>query len=409
VNEPSIIGESGLLMDYETGQVLFEKDAHIRRYPSSTTKILTALIILENHTLDEVVIVDAESPFVEGSKIFIFDGESLTVEQLLNAMLIASANDCAEALAVYHSGSIENFAMEMNKRAYELGALDSHFVNPHGLHNEDHYTTAYDLAILAQEAYSHPAFQEIVAKKTYSIPPTPYQKETRYMSTTNHFLNDSKLMLYNGKYVRVQYDIVDGMKTGYTVVSKNNLVSTAQKNGDRLISVVLKSNSNNIYVDSRTLLDYGFDHFKYQNFTFSGNRIVSIAIDNGTVDFADLYAESSVSGMIPADLDPSEIIEKQTLYPIELPIEPGEPLGTLQYFINDQMIGETFLITDQKIVEKTLAMTVKNTLVRKDGLGNLNIHYYLEVLFNLIISFLLWRTIITLIRIIRNRRRKKSA
>ena len=111
--------ESGILIDFSTGQILYEKDAHIQRYPSSTTKILTALIILENHTLDEIVTVDDDSPFVEGSKIFIFAGENLSVEQLLSAMLVTSANDCAEALAIYHSGSIEEFSNVMNKRAAE--------------------------------------------------------------------------------------------------------------------------------------------------------------------------------------------------------------------------------------------------------------------------------------------------
>jgi D-alanyl-D-alanine carboxypeptidase (penicillin-binding protein 5/6) len=407
--QPNITGEYAILMDQKSGQILYDKSADATWYPASTTKVLTALIILENHTLDEVVTVDGESPFVDGSKIFIFEDEQLTVEQLINAMLIASANDCAEALAVFHSGSIENFSLEMNQRAYALGAVNSNFVNPHGLHSDEHYSTARDMALIAQAAYSLPAFQEIVAKRTYSIDPTEYQAETRYMSSTNHFINGSKRMLYNGVYVQERYDIVDGIKTGYTTKSKNNLISTAQKNGSRLISVVLKSSSQSIYIDSRSLLDYGFDNYKYHNFTFSGNKVTQMNIENGNIDSIDIFAQDSISGMVPADFTLDDIEEKLVLDPIELPVEPEKPLGTLEYYVEGDLIGSTVLITDQHVVEQTMGMTVKSYLVREDGLGNLNYRYYLNIVINLLISFLIWRTLITMIRIINRRRKRKKA
>ncbi len=407
-SKPEIVGESGILIDYTTGQILYEKNAYETYYPSSTTKILTALIILENHSLDEVVTVDAESPFVDGSKIFIFEDEKLTVEQLLSAMLIASANDCAEALAVYHSGSIEMFAQEMNERAKELGALDSNFVNPHGLHDNNHYTTAYDFSLITREAYANPIFQAIVATSNYVIPPTEYQVETRYMKTTNHFLYDTKLMYYEGHYIPIKYDIVDGIKTGYTTVSKNNLVSTAKKNGNRLISVVFKSDSSNIYIDSRKLFDYGFDSFKYHNFTFSGNKITSIPIKNGTLNAADLYAEETISGMIPIDYDLGDIQEEIELIEPQFPILENQSLGKITYRVNGVVIGESNLITDQDIFEKTLSMTAMNMIVRKDGLGKLDYKYYVNIILNLLISFIVWRIIMTSYRLYRrNKKRKK--
>lgn len=403
----NLTGEYAILIDQDTGQVLYEKNADTRWYPASTTKILTALIILENHTLDEVVTIDGESPFVEGSKIFIFEGEQLTVEQLLNAMLIASANDCAEALARFHSSTLEDFAMQMNKRAFELGATESHFINPHGLHDEDHYTTARDLALISKAAYDLPAFQEIVSKTTYSIPPNDYQPETRYMKTTNHFINSDKRMLYKGTYVPETYEIVDGIKTGYTTASHHNLVSTAQKDGDRLVSVVLDSDAQNIYVDSRTLIDYGFDTFRYHNFTFAGSKITEIAIEDGNVSSLALFARDSVSGMVQKDLPADEIEEIMTLDEVQLPIEADQTLGTLAFVVGGETIGSTPLISDQAVVVQTFSMTLKDHLIRRDGLGHLDTRYYVDILVNLLLSLLIWRSVITLFRIARRRRKRR--
>ncbi|MBN2261174.1 MAG: D-alanyl-D-alanine carboxypeptidase [Clostridiales bacterium] len=407
VDKPNIIGESAILIDYSSGQILYEKDAYSKFYPSSTTKILTALIILENHKLDEVVTIDSNSPYVEGSKIFIFEDEKLTVEQLLNAMLIASANDCAEALAVYHSGSIEAFADAMNERAKELGASNSNFVSPHGLHDDNHYTTAYDLSLITREAYKNPIFQEIVAKSFYSIEPTEYQPETRNMQTTNHFLASNDLIYYEGKYIPVTYKIVDGIKTGYTTMSKNNLVSTAQKNGIRLISIVFKSDANSIYSDSRKLLDYGFDTFKYHSFTFSGNKITSTPIENATKNNVDLFADQTISGLIPNDFDVQNIEEVIQVEPLSLPISENQILGSVEYYAGEQFVGRANLMTDESIEEKTLLITLKNTFIKKNGLGQIEYGYYLNIFFNILISFIIWRTVITIWKI-RQRKKKKK-
>ena len=405
---PNIVGNSGILIDYSTGQILYEKNSSGKFYPSSTTKILTALIILENHHLDEVVIIDSDSPFVDGSKIFIFENEELTVEQLLKSMLVASANDCAEALAVYHSGSIEAFSKEMNEKAKEIGALNSNFMNPHGLHDENHCTTAYDLSLIAREAYKNPIFQEIVKMSTYSIEPTEYQEETRYMKTTNKFLNSTDLIYYKGKYVTAKYNIVDGMKTGYTTVSKSNLVSTAQKNGIRLISVVLKSDPNNIYSDSRAILDYGFDNYKYHSFTFSGNKITSIPIENGTKNSADLFSDETITGLIPKDFNIENINEIINTNPITLPISENQVLGSIEYHVGDQLIGKSNLITDADVIEKTFLITLQNYLIKKNGLGEIEYNYYFNIAINILISFILWRTIITISRIKSKKKRLKK-
>lgn len=403
---PDLTGQYVILIDQQTGQTLFEKQADDPWYPASTTKILTALIILENHTLDEIVTVDGESPFVDGSKIFIFEGEQLTVEQLLNAMLIASANDCAEALARFHSGSLEAFAEAMNLRAQQLGATHSHFVNPHGLHDPEHYTTARDLARIARAAYALPAFRDIVSKKTYSIPPTEFQPETRYMSSTNPFINGDGRQLYDGKYVPEIYDIVDGIKTGYTTASHHNLVATAQQGGDRLITVVMDSDNSGVYVDTRHLLDYGFSSYQFHTFTFAGNRITQVPIEGGTISDLDLFARDSISAMVPVDMDLESAEPVITLDDVTLPITEGQVLGTLAYVSNGTTIGSTPLIAGEDVAVLTWQMRMKDLLIDRDGLGRLNLKYYMDIGVNLLVTLLVWRTLVTAYRIFRRRRKK---
>ncbi len=168
---PEVYGEHFLLVFEDTDQVLYENNAHERIYPASTTKIMTALVVLE-HTedLNEIVNVDSESPFVGGSMIFIDVNEKISVLNLLHGMLVSSGNDAAAALAVHVAGSIDKFAEMMNAKAEELGCEDTHFVNPHGLHDPDHYTTVSDLYLIAKEAMSKEVFREIVGKGNYKKP-----------------------------------------------------------------------------------------------------------------------------------------------------------------------------------------------------------------------------------------------
>ncbi len=150
-------------------------------YPASTTKIMTALLILENHDLNEIITIDAETPFTEGSRIYVLEDEQFTVEQLLYALMLQSANDAAVALAKYHSGTVEAFAEEMNAKAKELGALNTNFTNPNGLPDDNHTTTAFDMAQIARHAMANTTFRDIVGTVRYEIPPTPLQEETRYL------------------------------------------------------------------------------------------------------------------------------------------------------------------------------------------------------------------------------------
>ena len=170
-NTPTITAPHGVLIDYETGNVLFSKNAHKQAYPASTTKVMTAILTLENANLNDRVTIDYDL-YVEGSSMFLLKGESFTVEELLKALLIKSANDCAEALAIHITGSVEKFVEMMNKRAKELGALNTNFVNPHGLADPNHVTTAYDLAMIAKHAMTFDTFREIVSTTMLNLDAT---------------------------------------------------------------------------------------------------------------------------------------------------------------------------------------------------------------------------------------------
>ncbi len=251
---PSIMGEAGILMEASTGAVLYSKNIHAQYYPASITKLLTALIILENCEMDEMVRIPHEAVYMEdkGSHIALDEDEELTVEDCLYGMLLASANDAAYALAVHEGGSIENFAAMMNERARELGCQDSNFVNPNGLPDERHVTSAYDMALITREVLKFELFRTISGTDFYEIQPSAGQPDLIPMS--NHHK-----MLIGGKY---HYDGAFAGKTGYTVAAGNTLVTCAQRDGMELICVTMKTQGRQVYVDTAALFDFGFENFK---------------------------------------------------------------------------------------------------------------------------------------------------
>jgi D-alanyl-D-alanine carboxypeptidase (penicillin-binding protein 5/6) len=210
--------------------------------------------------------------------------------------------------------------------------------------------------------------------------------------------------------VPIKYDIVDGIKTGYTTSSKNNLVTTAQREGIRLISVVLKSDSASIYTDSRSLLDYGFESFKYHSFTFAGNKILTLPVEGGTREEISLYAAETVTGLIDRGVDIKAVEEEILLEEITLPLEENQVLGRVVYRYQGQLLGETTLVSDTAVEEKTFTKILKDRLIKRNGLGEIEFRYYGEFLLELLTAFLIWRTVVTLWRLHRlsKKRRKKG-
>ncbi len=256
---PIVSAESAILMEVDTGTILYEKNIHQKQFPASTTKILTALIASESCALDEWVEFSHDAVFDidRGSNHIAMDvGEKLTMEDCLNAMLIRSANEVCLAVAEHISGGEwEDFAPIMNAKAKELGCLNSNFVNPNGLPNDEHYTTAYDLAMIGKAFFANEALCNITTTRMLHLLPTEYQPREK--------MEVNKMELIpGGKYA---YEYLVGCKTGYTDTARSTLVSCAEKNGMKLICVVLKDENPYYYEDTIALFEYGFSNFEKIN------------------------------------------------------------------------------------------------------------------------------------------------
>ena len=244
----ALVCQGAIVVDALTGESLYEKNAYQQLYPASTTKILTALLVIEAGDLDHVVVVQPEDTHVEPSAIGFKPGDRFTRRELLYAMMLKSANDVAQALARDNAGSIEAFAEKMTQRAASLGALQSHFANPHGLPNPNHYTTPYDLAVIARAAMQQPMFRQIVG--TVSYPWTTPQGAVVQLQNHNK-------LLWCPPW---KFEGCTGLKTGYTVKAQGVLVSSALRNHREVISVVMHADKEGKWIDSKALLTYGLSH-----------------------------------------------------------------------------------------------------------------------------------------------------
>lgn len=357
LNPGDLNSETAILFDTDGGQILFEKNAHQAMYPASTTKVMTALLILENHELDEVVTIDAQSPYVSGSRIYILEGENFTVEQLLYALMLASANDVAEALARYDSGSVEAFAEKMNQRAAELGALNTHFTNPHGLPDPEHTTTAYDLALIAREAVKYEKLREIVKTSFYEIPPTNLQPETRPMTNSNRFLRGTgpgNRIDYKGQTIDIKYDVVTGLKSGYTDVAQQCFIGTSTKDGKNLITVVMKAQGNFVYIDTRQLIDYGFEHFTAFEFAKENELIDTYDYEGNKKIKIPLYTQDSIRALLPEGVSATDLTKEVEIdADFELPIKEGQKIATVRFKAGEKLIVEAPLVTLSEVSDRS--------------------------------------------------------
>lgn len=264
---PAIGAEAAILMEANTGTILYEKNINEKLYPASTTKILTCLIAAERTNLSDVITMSDDAVFsvpIDGSKIYLDVGDKITIDQALQAVLIASANDAANGIAEFIGGSLDGFADIMNKRAEELGCTNSHFVNSNGLHDENHYTTAYDLAMIGRAFFSNELLCKYASTRRLHLEPTDTQPKD--------IIENSKNKLYAG--MEYEYEYLVGSKTGYTDLSRQTLVSCAEKNGMKLICVILKEESPYQYEDTISLFDYGFGNFQIVNIAESDSEYV---------------------------------------------------------------------------------------------------------------------------------------
>lgn len=353
ITDKDIDARGAILINADTGQILFQENAHVQNFPASTTKLLTALIIIEDKNLDDTYTV----PYFDydgqnSSNIAIDKGETFVIRDLLYAMMLESANDAAIALALYHSGSVEAFADVMNKRAKELGALNSNFVNPNGMPDERHVTTAYDLAQIAVAANLNDTLRTVMNTTYYEIPVTNKKNEIRYMKSTNKFLNvdgSEELITYRGKRVPKYYPIVDGMKTGWTPEASNCLISSAKLDGAKVIAVVL--GSDDVYLASRKLIDYGLYGFDTHLLYGNDAPVKSLEIDNASHLSVETYAEQPISVMIPKNKNVDDVVSSfETVKPVPaFPIKPGTKLATLTLSLENNELTKVNLVAKREI------------------------------------------------------------
>ncbi|HLR21731.1 MAG TPA: D-alanyl-D-alanine carboxypeptidase family protein [Tissierellaceae bacterium] len=363
-NDLDLDGEAAILMDYDSETILYEKNIHKQLYPASTTKILTGILAIENSDMDEVVTIDEEIvSLTDGSHIALDYDEEVTVEDLLHGLLIASANDAAVALGKHVGGSLDEFIKMMNDKAEELETVDTNFVNPSGLHDDDHVSSAYDLAIIGKYAMENKIFREIVNKPSYEIDSTNKQDEPRKIHSTNKFLYGNNKIEIDGEEIPIRYDGVSGIKTGYTPEAKNCLVTFAEQDGRKLIAVVLKSNNKKVYADTYKLLDHGFNDFTSQPLGHANEFIDNINIDNGELDFVPAILDKDVTHFL-SDADVERIEKKVNLNKdLRAPIKQGESIGSLEYYLNEEIIARGNIIATmsvKSIATATFLQTLKD-------------------------------------------------
>lgn len=341
VGAPTVSASSAILVDAQSGRVLFERDAHTQRRIASTTKLLTALVAVESTPdLSRTVTITAEH-WAEGTSMYLEPGEELTLEELLYGLLLRSGNDAALAVATCCAGDVDTFVDWMNQWAQDLGMENSHFVNPNGLDEEGHYSTAYDMALLARAVLGNETLREIVATKSAT-------KAGRSLS------NHNKLLW--------QYEGCTGMKTGYTTGAGRTLVSSAVRDGRTLVCVTL--NDPNDWEDHANLFDYGFETWPVHALAVGGKTFCTLPVTGSLIPQVQITVARDVS----YPLSPQEQVRVEVTLPeqVSAPQEVGGTAGCLTFFLGERKIGETELLYAAAIPENragpTLVERVRNYL-----------------------------------------------
>ena len=326
---PSLSARAAVLMEASTGQVLMESAAHERLPMASTTKIMTALVALEHADLSQPVQISEKAVGVEGSSVYLKAGEILTMEQLLCALMLESANDAAAAIAIEIAGDIESFADLMNETAQRIGLTDTHFTNPHGLDNAEHYSSAYDLAMLARYALQNPDFARIVSTYKTNIP-LGGDEGIRVL------INHNKMLKY--------YDGAIGVKTGYTKRCGRCLVSAATRDGVTMIAVTLSAPDD--WRDHTAMLDYGFSLYECAELAQPGQIRCALSCLGSTTESVSASNRDGVSLILPREHGEITHVIEANRY-LCAPVKPGDTVGEIVFFCDGTEIARTPLYAEE--------------------------------------------------------------
>lgn len=322
----SVSAKSAILIEASSGEVIFAKNPDEKLSMASTTKIMTALVALENSDPNKAVKVSPLAVNIEGSSIYLFPGEEMSLLDLLYGMLLESANDAAAAIAIEVGGSIEGFAALMNKKAEELGLQSTHFENPHGLDGKDHYTTARELAIIAREAYLNPTLKEIFSTYKKTIP-----------------LNsgDGERLLINHNKLLKRYEGATGIKTGFTKKSGRCLVSAAEREGLEFIAVTL--NSPDDWSDHAKMLDLGFACYESRLLCKMGEACYTLPSVGAIEDHVILATADEIRAIVPRNSGDIRCVLELPRF-VYAPIGAKEAVGYLVFYLDGELIAKTELI-----------------------------------------------------------------
>ena len=333
----ALSAQSAIVMDANSGRVLFSHNAHQKMGMASTTKIMTAITALDNADINSTATVSPNAYGVEGSSMYLVLDEKLTLEELLWGLMLVSGNDAATAVAEHVSGSVEKFAGLMNSTAHKIGATDSSFTNPHGLSDENHYTTATDLAKITAYALQNPKFLEIVSTRTKSIP----WKDHDY---NRHLVNHNKFL--------TMYDGCIGVKTGFTKATGRCLVTAVEKNGMRLICVTL--NAPDDWKDHKTLYDNAFSEYTPHLLKTAGENIASAKIKKGALDAVALTVNQDITIPVKPGEETKITTQVTPFEDLQAPITKGDILGSLIIKIDGQPMGEFPLVAAENVELKNI-------------------------------------------------------
>ena len=343
--EPIITAKSAIVMDAATGKVLYAKDAEAKRYPASTTKMMTLIVALENGNLDDVIEASEKASKTEGSSLWLEHGEKLTLRDLLYGVMLVSGNDATVAVAEHIAGSVDAYAKLMTKKAHEIGAVHTSFTNSSGLPDPNHYSTAHDLAMIAAYGYKNPLFEEFVSTKSKIIP---------------WAMNDFGRELFNENRMLWLYEGGNGVKTGYTDAAGRCLVSGAKREGVQLVAVVLDSEF--MWNDSIALLEYSFKQIKAVKLYNAESVVKNVLVDSGVKSTVDIAVKEDV--VIPmVDEDKQNFVTVVDIPErINAGFAKGDKLGTLRVMYHDKEVAATDLIATHSVEKKSFFQAVYKSL-----------------------------------------------
>lgn len=325
----AVSAQNAILMDAQTGRVLYEKNADKQSLIASTTKIMTALVICEQTNVLDRVRIPQEAVGIEGSSMYLRAGEILTVQDLLYGLMLHSGNDAAVALAIYCGGTVEGFAELMNDKAHRLGMHNTHFVNPNGLDSPGHYSTARDMAILSAYAMENPIFAKTVSTKTVTV---------------------GDRVLRNHNKLLWQLDGADGVKTGFTKAAGRILVSSCTRQGRRLIAVTM--NDRNDWADHQKMMENGFSNYTVRQIVKSGDCLGAIPVISGEEAYVELLATEDFSYAL-SDTEKPEIVLSQPGF-VYAPVAKGQQAGFAYICLNGKSVGKIPLIYGQTVETETI-------------------------------------------------------